>query len=106
VPADPATLYAALGDPTRCLIVERLSRGDAAVKELRAPLRMTPPAVSKHLRVLEDAGLIERRRQGRLQVCRLRGERLVEARRWLEQQTDFWTGTLDPLGDHLDREPS
>jgi DNA-binding transcriptional ArsR family regulator len=99
-----AALYAALGDPSRCRIVERLSRGEATVKELRAPLAMTPPAVSKHLRVLEDAGLIERRRLGRLQVCRLRGDRLVEARLWLQQQTDFWESTLDSLGKFLGEE--
>jgi DNA-binding transcriptional ArsR family regulator len=106
VSSELALLYAALGDPSRCAIVERLSRGDATVKELRAPLAMTPPAVSKHLRVLEDAGLIERHRQGRLQVCRLRGERLLEARRWLDQQTEFWEATLDSLGDHLDKDLS
>jgi DNA-binding transcriptional ArsR family regulator len=100
----PAALYAALGDPSRCLIVERLSRGEASVKELRAPLAMTPPAVSKHLRVLEGAGLIERRRLGRLQLCRLRGDRLVEARRWLERQTDFCEATPDSLGDFLGQE--
>jgi DNA-binding transcriptional ArsR family regulator len=99
-----AALYAALGDASRCRIVERLSRGEATVKELRAPLAMTPPAVSKHLRVLEDAGLIERRRLGRLQVCRLRGDRLVEARLWLQQQTDFWEATLDSLGKFLGEE--
>jgi DNA-binding transcriptional ArsR family regulator len=100
---DPAvaTVYAALGDPTRCQIVERLSRGDATVKELRAPLRMTPPAVSKHLRVLERAGLIERRRQGRLQLCCLRGDQLIWARRWLDDQTEFWSATLDSLGQFL-----
>jgi hypothetical protein len=56
--------------------------------------------------VLEEAGLIERRRRGRLQVCWLRGERLLDARRWLEVQTEFWTGTLTSLGDYLDQEPS
>jgi DNA-binding transcriptional ArsR family regulator len=96
-----ATVYAALGDPTRCQIVERLSRGDATVKELRAPLRITPPAVSKHLRVLERAGLIERRRHGRLQLCCLRGDQLIRARRWLDDQTEFWSGTLDSLGQFL-----
>jgi DNA-binding transcriptional ArsR family regulator len=105
VSQDVAVLYAALGDRSRCSIVERLSRGEATVKELRAPLQMTPPAVSKHLRILEDAGLIERRRHGRLQLCRLRGDRLEEARRWLERQTRFWTGTLDSLGHFLEGEP-
>jgi DNA-binding transcriptional ArsR family regulator len=106
VSTDLAGLYAALGDSTRCRIIERLSHGEATVRELRAPLPMTAPAVSRHLRVLEEAGLIERRRRGRLQVCWLRGERLLDARRWLEVQTEFWTGTLTSLGDYLDQEPS
>jgi DNA-binding transcriptional ArsR family regulator len=67
---------------------------------------MTPPAVSKHLRVLQEAGLIERHRRGRLQVCRLRAEPLLEARRWLDETTDFWAATLDSLGQFLAGEGS
>lgn len=94
-------VYAALGDATRLGIVERLRRGEATVAELRAPLAMSAPAVSKHLRVLEAAGLIERRRSGRHQVCRMRSEPLAQARAWLDDPAAFWGGTLDSLAQHL-----
>ena len=99
-------LYGALADPTRRSIIERLGRGDATVAELREPHAMSAPAISKHLRVLEAAGLLERRAAGRHRICRLRRERLVDARRWLHEQTEFWESTLDALGDHLDEEPT
>jgi DNA-binding transcriptional ArsR family regulator len=102
----PATelveVYAALGDETRLGIVARLRRGEATVAELRTPLAMSAPAVSKHLRVLEAAGLIERRRSGRHQVCRMRNEPLAAARAWLEDPAAFWGGTLAALAQHLD----
>ncbi|MEO1061855.1 MAG: metalloregulator ArsR/SmtB family transcription factor [Actinomycetota bacterium] len=97
-------LYGALADPTRRSIIERLGRGEATVAELRAPFTISAPAISKHLRVLEAAGIVERRAAGRNRVCRLRRERLVDARRWLHEQTEFWESTLDSLGDHLNRE--
>jgi DNA-binding transcriptional ArsR family regulator len=93
--------FTALSDPTRRRIVARLAHGEATVAELRRPLSMSAPAVSKHLRVLETVGLIERRRSGRNQVCRLRAETLVTARRWLETQTAFWENALV---DHLEAE--
>ena len=95
-------VYAALADPTRRAIIERLGEGEASVAELRAPLVMSAPAVSKHLRVLEDAGLVQRRRAGRHRICRLRHERFTEAREWLVDQTAFWASTLDSLAEHLD----
>lgn len=97
-------VYAALGDPTRRQIVSRLRERDLTVAELRRPLPMSAPAVSKHLRVLEGVQLIERRKLGRNQVCRLRIENLVAARRWLDEQTVFWTSTLDSLAAHLERD--
>ncbi|MFN0089389.1 MAG: ArsR/SmtB family transcription factor [Acidimicrobiales bacterium] len=95
-------IYAALADETRRGIVARLVHGDASVAELRAPLAMSAPAVSKHLRVLEAAGLIERRRAGRHQLCRLRGEPLHHAQAWLGDQVAFWSATLDSLVAHLE----
>ena len=99
-----AVVYSALGDPTRRGIVERLARGELTVAEIRRPLRMSAPAVSKHLRVLEHAGLLQRRRNGRHQVCVLREQPLIEAGRWIETQTAFWAGSLDSLTDYLSEE--
>ena len=93
-----AVVYSALGDPTRRGIVERLARGELTVAEIRRPLRMSAPAVSKHLRVLEHAGLLQRRRNGRHQVCR------AGAGRWIETQTAFWAGSLDSLTGYLSEE--
>jgi DNA-binding transcriptional ArsR family regulator len=68
------------------------------------PLEISAPAVSKHLRVLEHAGLVRRRRSGRHQVCVLRARPLIDARRWIEAQTAFWSGTLDSLDGYLSEE--
>ncbi len=95
-------LYGALADPTRRAIVERLVGGEATVAELRRPLAMTAPAVSKHLQVLEGAGVIERQRRGRHMVCRLKPRGLDGAAVWLEQQRRFWTGTLRSLAEHVE----
>jgi DNA-binding transcriptional ArsR family regulator len=96
-------MYGALADPTRRGILEQLATGDRTVAELRRPLAMSAPAVSKHLRVLESAALIERRRAGRNQVCTLRPDALTEARRWFDEQSAFWSGSLDSLEQHLRR---
>lgn len=95
-------VYAALADPTRRGIVERLSRGDTTVATLRAPLTVSAPAVSKHLRVLEAAGVITRHKSGRNQVCTLRRSALVDAQHWFADQMRFWTGTLDSLDRYLE----
>ena len=100
-----AVVYSALGDPTRRGIVERLARGELTVAEIRRPLHMSAPAVSKHLRVLEHAGLVRRRRSGRHQVCVLRERPLIEAGRWIEAQIAFWSGSLDSLASYLSEEP-
>jgi DNA-binding transcriptional ArsR family regulator len=99
-----ALVYSALGDPTRRGIVERLARGELTVAEIRRPLQMSAPAVSKHLRVLEHAGLVRRRRSGRHQMCMLRERPLIEAGRWIEAQTAFWSGSLDSLAGYLSEE--
>jgi DNA-binding transcriptional ArsR family regulator len=97
-------VYSALGDPTRRGIVERLVGGELTVAEIRRPLPMSAPAVSKHLRVLEHAGLVLRRRDGRHQVCVLQARPLIEARRWIEAQTAFWSSSLDSLAGYLSEE--
>jgi DNA-binding transcriptional ArsR family regulator len=94
-------IYSALGDSTRRGIVERLAHGELTVADIRQPLQMSAPAVSKHLRVLEHAGLVRRRRSGRHQVCVLRERPLFEAQRWIESQTAFWSSSLDSLADYL-----
>jgi DNA-binding transcriptional ArsR family regulator len=99
-----AVVYSALGDPTRRGIVERLARGELTVAEIRRPLHMSAPAVSKHLRVLENAGLVGRRRSGRHQVCILQERPLIEAGRWIELQIAFWSGSLDSLASYLSEE--
>ncbi len=94
-------VYGALSHTTRRGIVERLARGECTVAELREPLDMTAAAVSKHLRVLTEAGLIERSRSGRHRVCRLTGEGLAEAENWCRDQRVFWSEMLDSLEDYL-----
>jgi DNA-binding transcriptional ArsR family regulator len=89
--------FAALADPTRRAIVARLARGDASVTELAAPFRMSQPAISKHLKVLERAGLISRRRAAQLRPRRLEPRRLRAATRWLERYRRLWEGNFARL---------
>lgn len=105
VPDRLSLVYGALADPTRRGIVERLCRGQCTVAELRQPLAMSAPAVSKHLRVLESAGLVERRRAGRHRICALRRTPLDEAGRWCEAQLAFWSDSLDSLAGYLAQDP-
>jgi DNA-binding transcriptional ArsR family regulator len=96
--------FAALADPTRRAILARLTSGDASVTELAEPFAMTQPAISKHLKVLERAGLISRGRDAQRRPCRLEAKRLAEANRWLENYRQFWEGSfarLDALLDDL-----
>ena len=93
--------FAALADPTRRAILARLSSGEATVTELAAPFDMSLPAVSKHLKVLERAGLIERGREAQWRPCRLQAEPLKEAAGWVEQYRSHWEESLDRLGDYL-----
>jgi DNA-binding transcriptional ArsR family regulator len=96
--------FAALADPTRRAILARLTSGDASVTELAEPFAMTQPAISKHLKVLERAGLISRGRDAQRRPCRLEAKRLAEANRWLENYRQFWEGSfarLDTLLDEL-----
>ncbi len=89
--------FAALADPTRRGMLARLAKGEASVGELAAPYAMSLAGASKHLGVLERAGLIERRRVGRQHLCRLSPARLAEADRWLRQWERFWSVSLDRL---------
>ena len=93
--------FAALADPTRRAILSRLADGEASVTELAAPFAMTLPAISKHLKVLERAGLISRTRQAQWRPCRLEPGRLKEASDWLEEYRRCWEGRLDRLDDYL-----
>lgn len=94
--------FAALADPTRRAIVARLAAGSATVGELAKPFDMSPPAVSKHLKVLENAGLVARRRAGRTHHLSVRPEPLRLAADWIEDQRRFWERSLDRLARHLD----
>jgi DNA-binding transcriptional ArsR family regulator len=99
---DPlSTTFAALADPTRRAILARLVEGEAAVTELAEPFDMTLPAVSKHLKVLERAGLIQRSRHAQWRPCRLAPEPLKEVASWVEQYRRLWEDRLDRLDDYL-----
>src|SRR5688572_19838758 len=95
---DPlSATFAALADPTRRAILARLASGETSVTALAAPFEMSLPAVSKHLKVLESAGLISRGRDAQWRPCRLDGARLKEATEWLENYRRFWDESLDRL---------
>ena len=93
--------FAALADPTRRRIVARLARGRARVTDLAAPFAMSLNAVSKHLKVLERAGLVHRQRSGREHYLRLRAAALREVTAWTSKYERFWNGRLDALGEFL-----
>ena len=93
--------FAAIADPTRRAILVRLSRGSAPVKELAEPFRMTLPAITKHLKVLEKAGLIERSRSAQMRPCKLRAQPLQEAASWIDHYRTFWEQSFDRLDDYL-----
>jgi DNA-binding transcriptional ArsR family regulator len=93
--------FAALSDPTRRAILARLTAGEATVMELARPFDMSQPAVSKHLKVLERAGLISRRRAGQARPCRLETTRMREAAEWLERHRRAWEARLDRLDHYL-----
>jgi DNA-binding transcriptional ArsR family regulator len=93
--------FAALGDPTRRAIVERLASGEATVLELAAPFDISLPAISRHLKVLEDAGLIARGRDAQRRPCRLRPEALARVTAWAEHTRRAWEERFDRLEDYL-----
>jgi len=97
-------VFRALSDPTRRAILDRLRRKDHGVNALCEPFEMSQPAISQHLRVLTDAGLVRAKRCGREQIYQLRPQPLRDAFDWLEHFEGFWTDKLDSLGELLDSE--
>jgi DNA-binding transcriptional ArsR family regulator len=93
--------FGALADPTRRAILARLAKGEASVTEIAKPFDMTLPAVSKHLKVLERAGLITRGREAQWRPCRLKPQPLEEAADWVGRYRHFWEQSLDRLDAHL-----
>ena len=102
MPTDPlSTTFAALSDPTRRAILARLASGQCSVSEIAEPFEMSLPAVSKHLKVLEKAGLIARGREAQWRPCRLDAGPLKEIHDWIEQYRQFWEESFDRLGEYL-----
>ena len=98
-----SVVFGALADPTRRAILARLAEGEATVNELAEPFDMTLPAISKHLKVLERAGLISRGREAQWRPCRLEAEALREASDWVDRYRTFWEQSFDQLDAHLKR---
>lgn len=101
VPLD--TIFSALADSTRRAILSRLAQGPATVTEIAEPFDISLPAVSKHLRVLERAGLLIRQKKGRVHTCHLNATPLREASGWLAMYEQFWEGQLDSLAQFLEK---
>lgn len=100
--ADPlSSTFAALADPTRRAILDRLASGEKTVNQLAEPFEMSLPAISKHLKVLERAGLITRSQTAQWRPARLQAEPLKEAADWLQQYRQFWEGQFDRLDEYL-----
>ncbi len=100
-PDQLSATFAALADPTRRAILARLASGESSVKELAAPFKMTPPAVTKHLKVLQRAGLITRSRRAQWRPCKLEAAPLRDVAGWVEQYRRFWEERIDRLEDYL-----
>ena len=96
--------FHALADPTRRAVVNRLTHGPAPVSELAAPFAMGLPSFMKHLKVLEDDGLIRSEKIGRVRTCRLDAERLAAAETWLGEQLRLWQGRADRLADYVENQ--
>jgi DNA-binding transcriptional ArsR family regulator len=97
-----STTFAALADPTRRAILSRLAQGEATVTDLAEPFPVSLPAISRHLKVLERAGLITRARSAQWRPCRLRVHPLAEANGWIEQHQEIWERRMDRLEKHLE----
>ncbi|MEH1992007.1 MAG: metalloregulator ArsR/SmtB family transcription factor [Nostoc sp.] len=93
--------FAALADPTRRAILAHLAKGEASVSELAKPFKMSLPAISKHIKVLERAGLIVRGREAQWRPCQIQAQPLKEAADWIEQYRQLWEQRLDQLDDYL-----
>ena len=99
-------VFGALADATRRAVLVRLRHGERSVGELAEPFAMSLPGIIKHLAILEDVGLIERRKTGRVVSCRLKGGALKGALEWLERHEEFWNTQLDRLGTFLEQKES
>ena len=97
--------FGALAHPIRRGILARLATGEATVAELAKPHKVSAPAITKHLRILEEAGLLSRRKEGRRHHCRLEAERMRLASRWIEEQSALWNQRLDRLERYLKENP-
>jgi DNA-binding transcriptional ArsR family regulator len=96
-----SSIFGALADPTRRAILARLAAGEASVGVLSQPFQMSQPAISKHLKVLERAGLIAKSREAQWRLCRLEGAPLREVATWMEPYRRFWDESFSRLDDHL-----
>src|SRR5215467_12889831 len=96
-----SNIFAALADPTRRAILARLAQGEASVKELAEPFAISPPAVTKHLKVLQRAGLITQGRQAQWRPCRLAAAPLKDVAAWLEDYRRFWDASFERLDEYL-----
>jgi DNA-binding transcriptional ArsR family regulator len=103
---DLDAVFSALADPTRRRILERLVRGELTVGEIAAGFSISQPAISKHVKILEQSGLLTREIDGRIHRCRLSVAAMRDAARWLDDQERFWNAALDNLGDFLARTPT
>jgi DNA-binding transcriptional ArsR family regulator len=99
------TVFSALADPTRRRIVERLARGSLTVGEIAAGFAISQPAISKHVRVLEESGLLRRRVAGRIHHCTLEPNAMGPAAAWIDKQSRYWNAVLDRLGNVLNDSP-
>jgi DNA-binding transcriptional ArsR family regulator len=99
------TIFSALSDPTRRAVLERLARGPATVTEIAEPFKMSLPAVSKHLRILEHARLIVREKEGRVHHLRLSPTPLITAAKWLAEYRQFWDDQFESLAQFLESLP-
>ena len=97
------TIFMALADATRRAILGRLAEGECSVTELAKPFNMSLPAISKHIRTLESAGLLMRRKEGRMHRCRLAVKPMQEAGEWIENYREFWQGQFDALDKYLNQ---
>jgi DNA-binding transcriptional ArsR family regulator len=96
-----STTFSALSDPTRRAILTRLALGETSVKELAEPFSLSAPSITKHLKVLERAGLIRRSREAQRRPCRLEATPLKEVSEWVEQYRQFWTHRMNRLDEYL-----
>lgn len=104
-PAASADIFQAIADPTRRAILDRLRQGAQPVKQLAEPFDMSLSAISQHLQVLCDAGLITQHRSGRQRICRLNPEPLQQVSNWVADYEQFWKDKLDALGEFLEENP-